>query len=78
MKTQKLIVFLFIAVATVNFAQNTNTYKPERDKIHNLVHTKLKVGFNFSEKQLNGEAWITAKPHFYATNKITLSRFSKF
>ena len=53
-------------------AQSTTTYKPEREKTHNLVHTKLKVDFNFIDQELNGEAWITAKPHFYDTNIITL------
>jgi aminopeptidase N len=72
MKVQKILLFLFVMLTTVSFSQNTTTYKPERDKIHNIIHTKLKVDFNFKEKQLNGEAWVTAKPHFYATDKITL------
>ena len=59
-------------LAFVSFSQNWNTYRAEKDKIHNLIHTKLKVDFNFKEKQLNGEAWVTVKPHFYATNKISL------
>jgi aminopeptidase N len=50
----------------------TAVYQPEREKIHDLMHTKLKVDFNFDDKTMNGEAWITAKPHFYSTNKITL------
>ena len=72
MKIQKFLFIFFVMLTFVGFSQNTSTYRPERDKIHDLVHTKLKVDFNFAEKQLNGEAWITAKPHFYATNKITL------
>ncbi len=36
------------------------------------MHTKLKVDFNFDNKTMNGEAWVTAKPHFYSTNKIAL------
>jgi aminopeptidase N len=55
----------------VSVAQKLS-YKPEREKIHDLVHTKLKVDFNFSNKTMNGEAWITAKPHFYSADKITL------
>ena len=72
MKIKKRILFLFVMLTFVGFSQNTLNYKPERDKIHDLIHTKLKVDFNFKEKQLNGEAWVTAKAHFYATNKITL------
>ncbi|MCG1036781.1 M1 family metallopeptidase [Polaribacter sargassicola] len=72
MKLQKFLFFLLILVSFVGFSQTYKTYQPERDKIHDLVHTKLKVDFNFDKKQLNGEAWITAKPHFYATNTFTL------
>ena len=50
----------------------SKVYQPEREKIHDLVHTKLNVDFNFDNKTMNGEAWITAKPHFYSTNFITL------
>ena len=72
MKIQKILLFVFVMLTIVSFSQNSNTYRPERDKVHNLIHTKLKVDFNFKEKQLNGEAWVTAKPHFYASNKFTL------
>ncbi len=71
MKFQKIIVFCFLLMSTINFAQS-GAYKSEREKIHDLVHTKLKVDFNFLNKTMNGEAWITAKPHFYSTNTITL------
>ena len=69
---KNFLFFLFLLTSFVNFSQTYTTYKPERDKIHDLIHTKLKVDFNFAKKQLNGEAWVTAKPHFYATNKFTL------
>ena len=71
MRFQKLL-FLVIILITNNLLGQTNTYQGERDKIHDLIHTKLKVDFNFKDKELNGEAWITAKPHFYKTDKITL------
>ena len=58
-------------IGFVSIAQNAS-YKPEKEKIHDLVHTKLKVDFNFEDKTMNGEAWVTAKPHFYSKNKITL------
>ncbi|WP_299063589.1 M1 family metallopeptidase [uncultured Polaribacter sp.] len=69
---KKVIFFLLLLITSLSFSQTYTTYKPEKDKIHNLIHTKLKVDFNFAKKQLNGEAWITAKPHFYATDKFTL------
>ena len=71
MKFQKIVVFCFLLMNLVSVAQKLS-YKPEREKIHDLVHTKLKVDFNFSNKTMNGEAWITAKPHFYSADKITL------
>ncbi|WP_026777724.1 M1 family metallopeptidase [Polaribacter sp. Hel_I_88] len=72
MKFQKIIMLLFVLIANSIFSQIITTYKPEREKMHDLVHTKLKVDFNFENKTMNGEAWITAKPHFYKTDKITL------
>jgi aminopeptidase N len=72
MKIQNFLLIILLIVSSISYSQTHTTYKPERDKIHDLVHTKLKVDFNFEKKQLNGEAWITAKPHFYAANKFTL------
>ena len=47
-------------------------YKKEKDKLHALQHTKLSVSLNFENKELNGEAWLTLKTYFYATNKVVL------
>lgn len=71
MKFSNILFFSFFLICFSTLAQST-TYKAEREKVHDLVHTKLKVDFNFSEKTMNGEAWVTAKPHFYNTNTITL------
>ncbi|MBU3012387.1 M1 family metallopeptidase [Polaribacter vadi] len=71
MKFQRIVAFCFLLISYTNFAQSA-VYRAEREKIHDLVHTKLKVDFNFSDKTMNGEAWITAKPHFYASDKISL------
>ena len=74
---KRLILFYLLFFITLNntFSQqyiSVNQYKGEREKINNLVHTKLKVDFNFEKSQLNGEAWITLKPHFYKTDKVSL------
>jgi aminopeptidase N len=53
-------------------AQDQADYKGERTKINDLVHTKLKVQFDFKKRQMPGEAWITLKPHFYPTDKLVL------
>lgn len=47
-------------------------YRAESEKINDLVHTKLDLKFDYRNEQVNGEAWITLKPHFYETNKLTL------
>jgi aminopeptidase N len=72
MMSKKWLFFIFLIFSLVSFSQTYDSYKPERDKIHDLVHTKLKVDFNFNKKELNGEAWVTAKPHFYATDHFSL------
>jgi aminopeptidase N len=72
MKKRNWIVFILLISGWVQFSQTYDSYRPERDKIHDLVHTKLKVDFNFDHKELNGEAWITVKPHFYATQTLLL------
>ena len=72
MKFQKTLTLIVALFKLSLFAQVENTYRGEKDKVHDLIHTKLKVDFNFKEKQLNGEAWLTVKPHFYETGKLTL------
>ena len=76
MKFQKsffLIIFLLsCSVVFSQFQDPSSIYRKERDKINNLVHTKLKVDFNFEKKELNGEEWVTLQPHFYPTNKVVL------
>ncbi|WP_233901613.1 M1 family metallopeptidase, partial [Tenacibaculum piscium] len=76
MKFQKaftsISIVLISFLSSALFSQSATIYKAETAKIHDLIHTKLKVDFNFKEKQLNGEEWLTVKPHFYQTDKITL------
>ena len=72
MKIKNWFRFLFVTITATGFCQNNSNYKAAKEKTHDLIHTKLKVDFNFEEKQLNGEAWITAKPHFYASGTFVL------
>ena len=72
MKFQKLLVVVVTFFTLTLFSQSDKVYRAERDKIHNLIHTKLKVDFNFQEKEMNGEEWVTLTPHFYETDKVTL------
>lgn len=47
-------------------------YRETPPIINSLVHTKLDVSFDYSKSQMTGKAWITLKPHFYATDSLTL------
>jgi len=66
------ISVLFISIAAAQTTDPLRTYRKEKDKTTVLEHTKLKVSFNFKEKQLNGEAWLTLRPYFYSTKKVVL------
>ena len=75
MKLQKLtfvICVFFIAAVSAQTIDPLSTYRKEKDKVHQLEHTKLNISLDFKKKQLNGEAWLTLSPYFYATNKVTL------
>jgi aminopeptidase N len=74
MKFLKILIFLFFFTFSFVEAQQDPMliYRAEREKINNLVHTKLKVSLDFQQKQLQGEEWVTLTPHFYPTNKVTL------
>ena len=70
---KKSVIFLFVSLfATILTGQNSTIYRAEKDKVFDLVHTKLKVDFNFSKETMNGEAWVTLKPHFYEQAKLAL------
>jgi aminopeptidase N len=47
-------------------------YQATPTKINDLVHTKLDVKFDYAKTYLYGKAWLTLKPHFYATDSLTL------
>ncbi len=70
---KKIFLSLIAIIATTSIiAQKASAYKAEKDKVFDLIHTKLKVDFNFQEKTMNGEEWVTIKPHFYSQNKLVL------
>lgn len=47
-------------------------YRASATKSNDLVHTKLDVGFDYAKRHLNGKAWLTLKPHAYATDSLRL------
>ncbi len=68
----KKISFLFVILFTIAIQSQTKLYKPEREKINNLVHTKLVVNFDIPNSELHGEAWVTLTPHFSPVSKVSL------
>ena len=73
-----LFAILFLSSGHLLFAQPSadtawkKEYRETATKINNLVHTKLEVKPDFSNSYLYGKAWITLKPHFYATDSLNL------
>lgn len=47
-------------------------YRGSTPVINDLVHTKLDVKFDYDKSYMYGKAWITLKPHFYATDSLAL------
>lgn len=47
-------------------------YRAEAEKINSLIHTKLDLKFDYEKEEVNGEAWLTLKPHFYSTQTLVL------
>ncbi|XVJ66273.1 MAG: M1 family peptidase [Lacibacter sp.] len=74
-----LLTALFFSVF-VSFAQDGEVqdtswkkiYRSTPEKKHSLIHTKLEAGFDIPNAYLNGKAWLTLKPHFYANNQLEL------
>jgi len=79
-KFLKYTVLSLVALTCQNIeAQNTDqnkdeasTYRVTALKVHDLMHTKLDVSFDYGKRYLNGKAWLTLKPHFYETDALTL------
>ena len=68
---KKVLVALLVFIA-ISIQAQEKEYRAEREKVNKLIHTKLKVDFNFQKSQMNGEAWVQLTPYFYATNKVVL------
>ncbi|MDG1334293.1 MAG: M1 family aminopeptidase [Crocinitomicaceae bacterium] len=47
-------------------------YQETETILTDLIHTRLEVNFDWTKSRMNGIATITAKPHFYTSNKLIL------
>ncbi len=48
------------------------TYKSADEKLHDLIHTKLEVSFDWEKQQLLGTATLELKPYFYKKDVLIL------
>ncbi|MGB6084479.1 M1 family aminopeptidase [Moheibacter sp.] len=55
-----------------NQSNKMEIFRAEAERLTALVHTKLDLKFDWEKEHVNGEAWITARPYFYDTNKLIL------
>lgn len=51
---------------------NNYPYQSSRQRIHDLIHTKLEVDFDWQKQYMNGVATLTLKPYFYPQSTLIL------
>ena len=66
------IISLLSVHAQDSSKKEISEYRATATKLHDLVHTKLEVKLDYDKSWLMGKAWITLKPHFYATDSLLL------
>lgn len=78
---QQLLALLLLLPGAALLSQNaqepptpsiSKQYRATPEKINDLVHTRLEAKLNYAQAQLQGKAWLTLKPHFYATDSLLL------
>jgi aminopeptidase N len=52
--------------------QTAISYQPAATKLHDLIHTKLEIKFDWEKQQLHGTATIQLKSHFYPQSQLIL------
>lgn len=71
MRINKVLVVVVITFSQLLFGQNS-VYKGEREKINNLVHTKLDLKFDVPNCLMHGKAEITLTPQFNPVEELVL------
>ncbi|MEJ8757951.1 M1 family aminopeptidase [Pontibacter sp. H259] len=54
------------------WAPKQHAFNPSRTKLHDLLHTTLRVSFDWQKQYLHGIAELTLKPYFYPQNTLIL------
>ena len=73
-----LFAILLFVISAAAYAQppispkDGKGYRITPTKINDLVNTKLDVKFDYQKSYLYGKEWVTLKPHFYATDSLSL------
>jgi len=49
-----------------------HTYKPSKTRYHDLLHTELRVRFDWAKQYMYGQAILELKPYFFATDSLVL------
>lgn len=47
-------------------------YRATATRVHDLIHTKLDLKFDWAKERVNGKAILTLKPYFYASDELVL------
>lgn len=61
-----------IAVTASRTKYERPVYNPSEKRVHDLLHTKLDVSFDWERQYLNGKAILELKPVFYPSNMLRL------
>lgn len=72
MMRQIVLVAILLLTRFSAVTAQENEYRGFAEKKHDLIHTKLVAGFDYTKSQLNGEVWLQLHPHFYASNVLVL------
>ncbi|SIT91061.1 M1 family aminopeptidase [Pontibacter indicus] len=54
------------------WAPKNHAFNPSRTRVHDLLHTKLRVSFDWDKQYVHGLAELTLKPYFYPQSQLVL------
>jgi len=61
-----------VHLETAEIVPEKKVYRLTEIKVHDLIHTKLIVAFDWKKQYLMGSAELTLKPYFYPSNRLML------